>query len=684
MKYNFREENPIYSAPFLGNGAITLCIDPDGSMNPPESSTIIKSLPGRAIFWAARRYPGSLGKPLIPFGRFVDELGQTPMEAEQNLDAYAAEVSCDALYENGRVKTKVFVLTDCNMVAIQKTLIPASAPMNYTFTYDFCKAEDRTKSNFVSLQLQKAEQGAEILYELTDRVGYHGSIRVACDQETEITFGTQTVSLSLTAQAEKTVTFFLALDDVLEHEDPSAGTAEMIARGLAQGYDQLKAQHGKVWSDYYAEGYAEVGDPTIDRAYLVAQYHQKCFTTKWSLPVGLYDASWNGRFFGFDEFYMQCGLVTSNHMDAASRVPTFRHKYLWRAVQRSTFKNGQAAQYPWETLEDGTEGAPSGFFCDHVFHMSAIPLSGWEYFSFTNDVEFMEKYIYPVLYSCMDYFRLRMLYRVEGVGLIVGKCTDLERLGSHRENAYMTTCGVIATFLAFAQASEILNKNLDLAKECRQMAKELKETLPKDEKRYVPFPGCDDRSISAFSGTHPFDVIERDDPLQAQAMADYLAYEDQFGNMYEMGSGVCSWYACWKGVAYDRLGRTKDATRELRYVASTTGDFGEMFEINNAPSKTYIRPWFTTAAGMYVHAVNEALIQSDPKGEIWLMKGLDETFTDIRFRLAARGGLVVNFEMQGGKITTLTVQGNKHCTLQEVTVHIPAALGGDRTVAVTK
>ncbi len=684
MKYNFKEENPIYSAPFLGNGAITLGVDPDGSMNPPDSPSIVKFGPGRSIFWAARRYPGSLGKPLIPFGRFIDDLGEAPIEAEQELDAFAAEVRCDARYPSGNVKTEVFVHTDCNLVAVKKTLLP-TASMTYTYTYDFCKpGKERAKSNFVSLQMQPAEYGARMDYEMTDRLNYRGTIRVACDQPTEVTFGEHSVSLSVTVDAPTTLTFFLLLDDTIDHEDPAAFTNEIITKAVADGYDAVKAVHGKVWSDYYTEGYAKTGDPSIDRAYLVAQYHQKCFTTKWSLPVGLYDASWNGRCFGFDEFYMQCGLVTSNHREAASRAPLFRHKGWWQAVQRATFKNGQAAHYPWETLEDGTEGAPVGFFRDHIFHMAAIPLSGWEYYSYTNDVEFMEKRVYPVLYSCMDFFRLHMLYRVEGTGLIVGKCTDLERLGSHRENAYMTTCGVIATFLAFAEASEILQKNLPLAQECRQLAKELKDNLPQDGKRYVPFPGCEERSISAFSGTHPFDVIDRDDPLQAQAMADYLAYEDQFGNMYEMGSGVCSWYACWKGVVYDRMGRSKDAIEALRYVASTTGDFGEMFEINNAPSKTYVRPWFTTAAGMYAHAVNEALIQSKPNGEIWLFRGLDETFTDVKFRLAARGGLAVECEVKDGKLVTLRAEGNEHCTLSEVTVHLPAYLGGDRKVAVTK
>ena len=38
---------------------------------------------------------------------------------------------------------------------------------------------------------------------------------------------------------------------------------------------------------------------------------------------------------------------------------------------------------------------------------------------------------------------------------IIGKCTDLERLGAACENPFMTTCGAIALFRAAAEAAEL-------------------------------------------------------------------------------------------------------------------------------------------------------------------------------------------------------------------------------------
>lgn len=74
----------------------------------------------------------------------------------------------------------------------------------------------------------------------------------------------------------------------------------------------------------------------------------------------------------------------------------------------------------------------------------------------------------------------------------------------------------------------------------------------------------------------------------------------------------------------------------LRYMADTAGDFYEMFEINNS------------------------------------------------FRLAAKGGLLVEFSLNDGKIEKLDVYGNEFCKAERVTVHLPEALGGDFEVNVKK
>ncbi|MBR3704974.1 MAG: hypothetical protein IKM11_05765 [Oscillospiraceae bacterium] len=653
-------------------------------MNHGSEGELIFLNPTRSIWWEGRRYLGEVKKFLIPFGCFVDSLTESPIDAEQELDTAAAEVICDTRYPSGRVQTTAFVHYTDDMIILRKTLIPENGRLDYTFTYAFCENGDiNAPTALTEMTASVCADGGVIAYSLTDRVGRHGVIRIGCDGQIPCVADGHKLSFHVVADTPRTLTFVLCFADNMELDDPAAEAEAQIKATLAAGFDALRAEHSRAWAAYYAEGYAVTGEPGIDRVYMTAQYHVRSFATRYSLPVGLNDTTWGGKFFGFDEHYMAMGLLTSGHLPIARRVPEFRKKGLEIAVHRASSRHHNSARYPWETLEDGNEASPPGFYFDHIFHMAAIPLSGWMYYIYSGDLDFLRETVYPVMDACAEFFRLQMLYRVEGGRLIVGKCTDLERMGSAVENAYMTTCGVIATFRAFAEASRRLGCNAELAETYVTLAEELFAALPTDGEKFLPYPGCTDRSIAAFSGTHPFDVIERDDPRQLRAIADYLAYEDTFGNMYAVGSGVCSWYACWKGVVFSRLERAEEATDALRYVVNTAGDFGDLFEINNAASKTYMHPWFTTAAGMFCHAVNESLLQSDEEGNLYFFRGLSDDHKNVKFRLAAKGGLSVGFEMVDGEIRTLAVYGNRFCRFREVVAHLPASLGGDRIIAVT-
>lgn len=150
-----------------------------------------------------------------------------------------------------------------------------------------------------------------------------------------------------------------------------------------------------------------------------------------------------------------------------------------------------------------------------------------------------------------------MIYKIENGKVIVGKCTDLERLGSSISNAYMTTCGVIKTLDILHETANILMIDSELAERCKKTAEDLKTGLPNDGKRYVPYPGCNVDSIGILSGIYPFDVIEKNNKLQKMGIESYINNENRFGNMYAVGSGVCSWYMTWKALVHARMGKVK-------------------------------------------------------------------------------------------------------------------------------
>lgn len=80
-------------------------------------------------------------------------------------------------------------------------------------------------------------------------------------------------------------------------------------------------------------------------------------------------------------------------------------------------------------------------------------------------------------------------------------------------------------------------------------------------------------------------------------------------------------------------------------AVKNAGFFAEMFEINDAKTETIYRPWFTTAAGMLVHSVNEMLLQSD--GEtIYIAPALPVEIKNFSFKLAAHNGVTVEVKVE--------------------------------------
>ena len=121
--------------------------------------------------------------------------------------------------------------------------------------------------------------------------------------------------------------------------------------------------------------------------------------------------------------------------------------------------------------------------------------------------------------------------------------------------------------------------------------------------------------------------------------------------MYAMGKRLSPWYACWKAEGYARIRDGERAYTALKRSYESVGAFSEMFEINE--EGTRFRPWFTTAEGIFLSTVNEMLLQSD-ENNIYLLPAFPEA-SELSFKLAAKGGRVVELVLENGKIASLTV-----------------------------
>ena len=224
-------------------------------------------------------------------------------------------------------------------------------------------------------------------------------------------------------------------------------------------FDGLFHSHCEKWAEYWRSSFIRIPSERIQKTWYTAQYHLKISSTEWSLPAGLFDSHWHGRFFGFDEYFIQQGPLSSGHIKEARKISEFRASILGSARLRATSggpSDNGGAFYPWETLEDGSEGAPRGHWFEHIFHNVNISLGCYEVFKYTRDFDFLREKGYPVIKACALNCLYRSVYQF-GDQAIIGKVTDMERLGTDHENAFMTTCGVIYLFQKAAECASLLN-----------------------------------------------------------------------------------------------------------------------------------------------------------------------------------------------------------------------------------
>lgn len=446
-------------------------------------------------------------------------------------------------------------------------------------------------------------------------------------------------------------------------------------------YAALYARHAKAWTDYYAASSLEIPDPAIRRMRRVAEYQLKCNATAWTIPVGLFPSHWNGLVFAFDEMYGVQGLLSSGHFSEAKLAAEFRKTTLGRAMARVKHGHskrffGYGARWVWQGMEDGNEveGAPLGFWCDHIFHMAAIARTCWLNALYADDSAFLRDTCYPVMRECARFFRSQYVYEDRDGTAFVGKCTDLERLGPGRDHPFMTTVGVIHNFRICAEAAAKLGVDADEATDWRATADRLERALPVKDGRFIATAEDPDAlSMGTLAGYFPFPVFPKGEPRQVAAVDHFLAQGVRGGNMYPTGKKICPWYAATMAMAALRAGKGERMLPLLREADKSSGVWGEYWEINE-PGLVRYRPWFMTAAGNCLYAINQMFV-SDGDGELRLAQGVPDGWRDYSFKLPAENGITVDLAVRDGKLSRLELHARRAVPGRKVKVVLPPSLG---------
>ena len=678
---------PRYVMPLLSNGSLSIHFDIQGTQALADYNTRADG-----ILWQGRRV-GPPKDALFSFGHYRQEIsygGKTytsPDRWSQTLDAGNAEIVCMNEYGDAlTVKTEIIVHATHDIVAIRKTFRTSEnlrEPIRYRFCYNLSSQPDRfTMPRRMSFtpRWNAETESIDIGYTAIGERDYEGIISLMSNAPAIHDESLERLSLQVEVKPEKgkeaTIDFYILYADNLATGDYPTLMAEYRKTVKEGGYEGLLASHRKTWTAHWEKTKIEIPDKNLERAYIGGIYQLLTNATRWTFPVGI--GLWEGRYFAFDETYCYLGLASSNHLDIARRAPEFRRKYLERACGRT---RNTGARYPWETTEDGLEGAPQpyGHWYDHVFHMSHIATAAWTHYLYTCDKEYLRNVAFPVMKECSRFFMRHMCYEHPDGSITFGKTTDLERLGGAVENPFFSSCGAIYTFESTVKAAAILGIDDDLYSQYARMAEGLRKTLPNDGQKYIPYKGCPENSIATVTGMYPYPVLSTDDPMERAAVQHFYNERYKAGNMYAVGNGLCPWYASWMASAMANYGERDKSLSLLQEAAAQIGYFSEHFEINE---KDVVRnPWFTTAAGNYVHALDQTLLLNRDD-DVFLCYSAPIEWKDYAFTLPAYGNILVSAEVRKGKLRSCTLSPNQwSSTCNTKTLWIPSSLIDEKRIS---
>ena len=671
LRYYQHTDQSSYCAPVISNGTLYTQVDISGTQRQDVRYTYHGKKGSRqdmipGVYLAGRRY-NTVQRALIPFGHFEEsgsiggKLLDKPANSGQILALNSGSTGCRNDYANGlSIYTHAFVHKTLPILAVRKKF--TGKPENFAYRFDYFYAEEGTAHRPVrwsdfSIKLLPDKRGAEIRYRVDGMQELYGAVTILASAAPEkIEIDGCRISF-VYDNVPETADFTMIYTDSLNKNDWQKERSELIARTEQKKFDGLFAEHAGAWQELWRRFALDIPDKKMQSVFYGAVYNLVCTSTPWGVPVGVHPYSWEGRYFGFNLFVSLFCMLNSR--PEAVKIPEFRYKTLPSAIARTTnWVYSAGARFPWQSDEEGFyECSSPGVWQDHIFHMGNISLEAWEYFRYTRDLKFLKETAYPVISKCAEFFIRQSIYTTADGKVIIGKYCDLERLGTARENAFLTTCSVICALEIAAESAEILGVDEQMRVQWRETALKLRRGLPSDGKKYLPFPGCKEKSIGVFGGIYPYFVLDPADTQQLAAVNDYLGSTAEAGNMYPFGKNICTWYAAWVANGMIRLGNSAKAVEYLQKASLSSGAFDIIYEINE-PGIFVSHPWCSAPPACYVQGVLELLCRSE-KDTVILCRNLENIWPELRFTLGAPDDLTISLEMKKGKVTFLKVTAGK-------------------------
>lgn len=634
------------------------------------------------IWWAGRRYDDPLRK-LVPFGHFehlikingtdTRQMKRTYWEQELNVDG--GFVRTKSFYGGIQETTTSFVPLGNNVVVVHTEIRGAGdSPKNGQLSFRYALHETMNEEALprrmtIDPRWNPELDAVEISYQVDGSKRYEGTTALFSDAKVSSEIRGNKYNLHAESRDTLEASFFLLFmddEDGLNYLEEATKQVKILR---SEGYPRIFEKNASDWKQFWSRSYVNLPDKDLVDVWRTCLYHIRSQTTKWSVPVAILETHWWGKFF-HDELFSHLALLSSNQMELAERIPIFRRRTLDRALKVT---GGTGARYSWESTEDGEEGAPPGPWLYEIHHEAVIASECWTHYLYSQDKKFLET-VYQVIKQCAEYIRQWHVYKTDTDRASIGACTDLDESMSPVRNPIYSCCGAIRTFLAAAEASEILGADEELRAVWKGLAKKLLNNLAFDGEKYVPFEGARHQSLPVLGIIFPFSVLDPKDQRVRKSVLDYMercrstvgwrptsrAEKDAFfllslfsEDVMFVGEGEnWIWNSAWLATCLARMGDRTHTYDVLKKILQLTDTFGSVSEAKS--SKRTVHHWFTTAAGAYVYALNEMLLQSTPE-EIKLLPAIPPAWSNLSFKLRCQGNAVVEAKVVEGVLRELLI-----------------------------
>lgn len=659
-----------YSPPILANGDIGMLVDFRNCQYQDTPSLRDIHAVGMEYYPATcRQGRRTADTKLVTLGRAEEEVvaggvaASSSVSWRQHLDIFRAESICRNTFANGaQIDSVAFVASGKPVFAVRKTF--SGDIERYVFKWVFRRPG---LSGRRPVGITFATSPGRIRWS-TDIDGLEAASAVAGESPLAGTVALRCSSLSARLSADGDtlyatldhpkgdVDFFVTFSDSMD-EKPLSGDAVVAA-----GWDVLRTAHEADWANFWRESEVLIPDASLLRTYQTALYNLKCWSTKWTVPIGILPTHWNGKYFGFG--FNGAAFAAAGHLDEAKRIGRFWASILPQAKHRAGsharkegLSNPEAgARFAWQPIEDGRETTSDGRWKDHFMHMGTIPADCWNAWLYTGDREFLSA-MYPVIRDCAHYFRTWLVQKLADGRTVIGPVCDLERLPCPARNAFLTTCSAIYALERAVDAATVLGVDAAYVPAWRDTAAALRKDLPQKDGRYLAFEGCGRTSVGTLAGLFPYNVLPREDAVQRATVDHFDKNGIRVGNMYSVGTRICTWYAAWLADSYARLFDGEAAFRNLSLANVSAGYFNEIFEINEPSYRSC--PWCQAPPATFVQALHDMLLQCEGD-EIRIAPAVPVVWRDFSFTLRAYDDLSVSVQFTDGHLESLRVRSGTH------------------------